>query len=393
MTATRTDPVEIAQALVRCPSVTPVEGGALTYLEGLLTRAGFACTRLPFSEVGTPDVDNLFARIGSGAPHLCFAGHTDVVPPGDESLWTHPPFAADIADGWLYGRGSVDMKGNIAAFVAATFDYLAEHGGEAPGSISFLITGDEEGPGINGTKKVLDWMAANGHTPDHCLVGEPSNPRVLGDAIKVGRRGSISAHLKVTGEQGHSAYPHFANNPVPGLLAVLNSYLAEPLDKGSERFEPSYVVVTGIDTGNTAFNVIPEAISANINIRFNDRHDADSLRAMLRDKAAAALKDTGLKHDIVFEPASPCFLTQSEELIGVMADAIKAETGKTPELSTGGGTSDARFIKDYCPVIEFGLVNKTIHGVDERVEVKDLQALAVIYRDFIARYFAAFAGA
>jgi succinyl-diaminopimelate desuccinylase len=257
------------------------------------------------------------------------------------------------------------------------------------GSISFLITGDEEGPSVNGTRKVLEWMAANGHRPDHCLVGEPSNPQALGDAIKIGRRGSLSARLTVTGRQGHSAYPQFANNPVPGLLAVLNAYLAEPLDHGSDHFEPSYVAVTGIDTGNPAFNVIPERISAQINVRFNDHHDAESLRAMLSDKAASALAGMDLRHTIDFEPASHCFLTRSTELIDIMAAAVEAHTGRRPALSTGGGTSDARFIKDYCPVIEFGLVNKTIHGIDERVAIEDLHALTAIYRDFIARYFEA----
>lgn len=383
------DAIAIAQALVRCPSVTPQEGGALDYLGRLLAQAGFTCRRLPFSEPGTPDVDNLFARIGEGAPHLCFAGHTDVVPPGDAARWTHPPFAGEIADGFLWGRGAVDMKGDIACFAAAAIGFLRAQGGP-PGSLSFLITGDEEGPSINGTRKVLAWMDAHGHRPDHCLVGEPSNPNALGDAIKIGRRGSVSARLTVTGTQGHSAYPQFANNPVPGLLAVLNAYLAEPLDGGTEHFEPSYVVVTGIDTGNPAFNVIPERISANVNIRFNDQHDAESLRAMLRAKAAAALDRSGLEHTIDFEPASPCFRTQSPELIGVMAEVIQRHTGRAPELSTGGGTSDARFIKDYCPVIEFGLVNATIHKIDERVPIDDLEKLTAIYRDFIGRYFEVF---
>lgn len=389
----RPDAVAIAGALIRCPSVTPDEAGALDYLQRLLAAAGFSCERLTFSEPGTPDVDNLFARIGTAAPHLCFAGHTDVVPAGDPKRWSHAPFSGDIADGFLWGRGAVDMKGGIACFAAACLDFLAARGGEPPGSISFLITGDEEGPSVNGTKKVLAWMADNGHLPNHCVVGEPSNPQALGDAIKIGRRGSLSARLTVIGRQGHSAYPQFANNPVPGLLKVLNSYLAEPLDSGSEHFEPSYVVITGIDTGNPAFNVIPERISANINIRFNDHHDAPSLQVMLRDKASAALAGTGLDHRLAFEPSSPCFLTRSPELIAVMREAVEAHTGRRPQLTTGGGTSDARFIKDYCPVIEFGLVNATIHAVDERVPLADLELLTAIYRTFLDRYFRTFAGA
>lgn len=383
--------VEIAQALIRCPSVTPHEAGALDVMQSLLQRAGFRCHRLPFSDAGTPDVDNLFARLGDRGPHLCFAGHIDVVPPGDAALWTHPPFAGVIADGHLWGRGACDMKGAIACFASAALGFAAEREGAVPGSISVLITGDEEGPSVNGTAKVLRWMAANGHVPDHCLVGEPSNADALGEAIKIGRRGSLSARLTVIGRQGHSAYPHLANNPVPGLIEVLNRCLAEPLDAGSEHFEPSYAVVTGIDTGNPAFNVIPERISAQINIRFNDRHDAESLRGWLQRQAAAALQGTGLRHEIAFEPASPCFLTRAPDLIAVMADAVEAHAGRRPDLSTGGGTSDARFVKDYCPVIEFGLVNRTIHQVDERVSLADMDMLTAIYGGFIERYFARFA--
>ncbi|MGD9868969.1 MAG: succinyl-diaminopimelate desuccinylase [Hyphomicrobiales bacterium] len=385
-------PLEIAQALIRCPSVTPVEGGALDYLERLLGSAGFTCRRLKFSDKDTPDVDNLFARIGSGSPHICFAGHTDVVPPGNAALWTHPPFSATVADGVLYGRGAVDMKGAVACFAAATLGYLKANGGRAPGSISFLITGDEESVAINGTRKVLDWMARNGHTPDHCIVGEPSNPKRLGDEIKIGRRGSVSAKITVTGKQGHSAYPQLANNPVPGMVKLLASYMARPLDKGTKAFEPSHIAVTALETNNTAFNVIPAAISAKVNIRFNTKHTADGLLKMLRDKARAALKGTGLKFTIEVEPVSHPFLTESPDLIGLMQAAVKARTRRSPKLSTGGGTSDARFIKDHCPVIEFGLVNRTIHQVDERTPVPDLTVLTEIYGDFLARYFSASSG-
>lgn len=384
-------PLEIAQDLIRCPSVTPEEGGALDYLQKLLEGAGFTCQRLPFSDKNTPDVDNLFARLGEKAPHLCFAGHTDVVPVGAETDWTYPPFAAEVADGWIYGRGAADMKGDIACFVAATFDYLDEIDNNLPGSISFLITGDEEGPSINGTKKVLEWMAANGHTPNHCLVGEPSCSRQLGDTVRIGRRGSLSGHITVSGVQGHTAYPDKANNPVPGMLAVLNSFLEEPLDDGTPHFSPSDMQISTVDTGNTATNVIPARLSAGFNIRFNANHTADSLMEILRDKTAKALEGTGLEHQISFLPASPCFITEPGPLVDVMVGAVKEKTGITPELSTGGGTSDARFVKDYCPVLEFGLVNETIHQVDERVETGDLDKLTSVYRDFIGRYFATFA--
>jgi succinyl-diaminopimelate desuccinylase len=388
MTATALD---IAQDLIRCRSVTPDEGGALTYLQELLEGAGFTCHRLPFSDENTPDVDNLFARLGTGKPHLCFAGHTDVVPPGDEADWTHPPFAAEIDDGWLHGRGSSDMKGDIACFVVAALEFLSEGKNEFPGSISFLITGDEEGPSINGTRKVLEWMTENGHTPDHCIVGEPSCSEFVGDTIRIGRRGSLSGQITVTGVQGHTAYPDLANNPVPGMLSILNSFLAEPYDEGSPHFSPSDLQISTIDAGNPAKNVIPARLSAGFNIRFNANHTAESLIEILSDKARAALEGSDLDHQISFLPSSPCFVTEPGPLVDLMSEAAKNETGQMPVLSTGGGTSDARFVKDYCPVIEFGLVNKTIHQVDERIEVSDLDTLTRIYRDFIERYFTAFA--
>jgi len=383
--------LDIAQTLIRCPSVTPEEGGALDVLETMLKGAGFTCNRLVFSDEDTPDVDNLFARIGTKAPHICFAGHTDVVPPGNETDWTHPPFGAVVDDGWLFGRGAADMKGDIACFVAATLDYLSKTENMLNGSISFLITGDEEGPAINGTRKVLEWMKENGHTPSHCLVGEPSCSEKLGDTLRIGRRGSLSGEITVSGVQGHTAYPHLANNPIPGLLDVLGSYLAEPLDDGSAHFAPSDLQITAIETGNPASNVIPAALLARFNIRFNANHTADGLKVILKNKVDAALEGTGLSHQISFQPASHCFVTEPGPLVDLMAGVLTGETGITPELSTGGGTSDARFVKDYCPVIEFGLVNKTIHAVDERIEVCDLDALTGIYRAFIERYFDAFA--
>lgn len=387
MTSTALD---IAQGLIRCRSVTPDEGGALTYLQDILEGAGFECHRLIFSDEDTPDVDNLFARLGTGAPHLCFAGHTDVVPPGDEADWTHPPFAAEIVDGWLFGRGSADMKGNIACFVESTLAHLNAGKSQLDGSISFLITGDEEGPAVNGTRKVLEWMKENGHNPDHCIVGEPSASEFVGDTVRIGRRGSLSGHVTVTGVQGHTAYPELANNPVPGMLKVLSSFLEEPLDEGTPHFSPSDLQIATIDAGNPATNVIPARLSATFNIRFNANHTAESLMEILGNKTTLALEGTGLEHQISFLPSSPCFVTEPGPLVDLMTEAAKNETGKMPVLSTGGGTSDARFAKDYCPVIEFGLVNKTIHQVDERIEVKDLETLTRLYRDFIERYFSAF---
>ncbi|MDH3579912.1 MAG: succinyl-diaminopimelate desuccinylase [Hyphomicrobiales bacterium] len=385
-----TDALSIAQALIRCPSVTPQEAGALDYLVSLLEPAGFRCTRLPFADTDTPDVDNLFARVGSGPPHLCFAGHTDVVPAGDEAAWTHPPFAGAVDAGWLYGRGAVDMKGGIACFAAAILAHLAENDGKIPGSVSFLITGDEEGPAINGTAKVLDWMAREGHDPDHCLVGEPSNPRDIGDEVKIGRRGSINGVLTVTGTAGHVAYPQLAANPIPGMLRILGAFLAESLDSGNDNFAPSNLEIATIDTGNETENVIPPGVTAKFNIRFNNEQSADGLKDLLRAQAAEALAGSGLDFDLSFSSSGEAFVTAPGPLIEVMEAAVKAATGKLPALSTGGGTSDARFIKDYCPVIEFGLVNKTIHQTDERTPVADLETLTAIYRDFIGRYFLAF---
>ncbi len=385
------DPVEFARKLIRCPSITPAEGGALDFLQTALEGAGFTCHRLVFSEPGTPDVDNLYARIGTESPHLCFAGHTDVVPPGDEHSWTHPPFGGEVSDGRLYGRGAADMKGGIACFLAAALRYLGGGSRNLRGSISFLITGDEEGPALNGTQKVLHWLKERGERLDHCLLGEPSNPAALGDAIKIGRRGSLNGVLTVSGRQGHVAYPELAANPVPGLLAVLNRFLAEPLDAGNAHFAPSNLEITSIDVGNDAENVIPARASAMFNIRFNDEHTAKSLEDHLRQIAGAALAGFDLRHSFSFRATGECFLTEPGLLVATLRDVVKEETGHTPELSTGGGTSDARFIKDTCPVVEFGLVNTTIHAVDEHVSVADLHGLTAIYERFLARYFEAFA--
>ena len=388
MTHDRHDPIAYTQALVRCQSVTPAEGGALRFLESLLASAEFSCHRLPFSAPGTPDVDNLFARIGGGGPHLCFAGHTDVVPTGDVSRWSHPPFGGVIADGYLYGRGAVDMKGNIACFLAAALDFLADPARLGQGSISLLITGDEEGPAVNGTVKVLEWMAATGHTPTACLVGEPSNPERLGDAIKIGRRGSLNGRLEVRGKQGHAAYPQMANNPIRGLTRVAAALQALRLDEGTEAFSPSNLEIVAIETGNPAYNVIPATVEARLNVRYNDRHTAQSLEALIRAEALAALAGSGLELEATFSGNADAFVTKPGPLVDTMIAAIQTETGRTPVLSTSGGTSDARFVKDYCPVIEFGLVNKSIHAIDERVAVADLVALTRVYRTFLERFFA-----
>ena len=382
--------VAIAQSLIRCPSVTPLDQGALAALAQPLSAAGFTCERMSFHEDGTADVDNLVAHIGGGGPHLCFAGHTDVVPPGDESLWTHAPFGAEIADGRLYGRGASDMKGAVACFAAAAIDYVTARNGQVPGTISFLITGDEEGPAVNGTKKVLAWMEEANLVPDHCLVGEPSNPSVLGEMIKIGRRGSLTGHLTVTGQQGHVAYPHLAANPVKGIVTALAKLYETPLDSGSTHFSPSNLEVTSIDVGNPATNMIPASAEARFNIRFNDNHEAQTLKAMLQESIGAALKDTELSFTLDFAPHGDAFLTKPGALDELLSEAVTEFTGKTPVLSTGGGTSDARFIKDYCPVVEFGLTTETIHKTDENAALADIKMLTAIYRQFIARYFETF---
>ncbi len=391
---TATDPVANLQTLIRCPSVTPAEGGALTALDAMLSPLGFKVDKVMATEPGTPDIENLYARLGNDGPHLMFAGHTDVVPVGDEAAWTHAPFAAEIANGELFGRGAVDMKGGIACFVAAVARYVGKHG--APkGSISFLITGDEEGPAINGTTKLLKWAAERGERWDACLVGEPTNPDRLGDMIKIGRRGSLSGRITVHGVQGHAAYPHLADNPVRGILQLTQSLMDPPFDGGTENFQPSNLEVTTIDVGNTATNVIPARASASFNIRFNDTWTAESLQQeiirRLDDAAAHGSLRPGrepLRYDIVWaERPSHVFLTRNNALIASLSSAVESVTGQAPKLSTTGGTSDARFIKDYCPVVEFGLVGQTMHMVDERVAVADLESLTVIYQTFIERWF------
>jgi succinyl-diaminopimelate desuccinylase len=380
------DPIAIARELIRCPSVTPAEGGALAYLGALLQGAGFAVHRMTFTEPGTPDIENLYARIGEGAPHLMFAGHTDVVPPGDDAAWRHAPFAADIADGLLYGRGAVDMKGGIACAVASTLDHLAAAGGKPNGSISFLITGDEESVAVNGTVKLLRWAAARGERFDHCILAEPSNVEALGDMIKIGRRGSLNGTLTVTGKQAHVAYPHRGENPIRGLVAIASALMAEPLDAGSASFQPSNLEFTTVDVGNPTVNVIPGEARARFNIRYNDCHTQASLKALVEKRAAAAAGD--MRHALAWDESNAdVFVTAPGSFTDLVAGAVAAVSGRTPELSTSGGTSDARFIKDYCPVVEFGLVGQTMHQVDEHVPVADLAKLTAIYREILGRYF------
>ncbi|AWN42072.1 succinyl-diaminopimelate desuccinylase [Methylobacterium durans] len=382
-------PLDLAQALIRCPSVTPEEGGALDLLGRILAEAGFAVERPVFSEAGTPDIHNLYARIGTAGPCLLLAGHTDVVPPGETGAWRHEPFAGDVADGILYGRGAVDMKGGLACLLAATLDLLAARGPAFGGSIAFLITGDEEGPAVNGTVKLLTWARARGEHFDHCLLGEPTNPSRLGEMIKIGRRGSLTGKITVHGRQGHVAYPHRAENPIPGMLRLASALVAEPIDGGTAHFDASNLEFTTIDVGNAATNVIPADARAVFNIRFNEGWSAETLGAEIRRRLEVAAGNT-VRYTLDLQPSNaPAFLTRPDAFVDLVAGAIEAETGLRPELSTTGGTSDARFIKDACPVVEFGLVGETMHQVDERVPVADLERLTAIYRRVLEAYFPA----
>jgi succinyl-diaminopimelate desuccinylase len=382
-----TDALSIARDLLRCPSVTPADAGALGVLETVLQHAGFDVHRVTFSEPGAADIDNLYARIGTGAPHIAFAGHTDVVPPGDETAWTHGAFSGDVKDGWLYGRGAVDMKGGIACSVAAALEYVTANGGKPKGSISFLITGDEEDIAVNGTVKLLQWAAARGEKFDHCVLGEPSNVEAIGDCIKIGRRGSLSGALIVDGIQGHVAYPHRASNPVPDIAALIVALGNEPLDHGSAAFQPSNLEFTSVDVGNAASNVIPAQARAKFNIRFNDHHNQASLRELIELRLSKA-SGNRIRARIAWEPSnSDVFVIKPGAFTDLVISVIEAVTGRRPELNTGGGTSDARFITRYCPVIEFGLVGQTMHQIDERTPVADLEKLTKIYRGVLDRYF------
>jgi succinyl-diaminopimelate desuccinylase len=371
-----TDPVGLAQTLIRCASVTPADAGAQDALASMLGRLGFTIQRLRYGET-----ENIFARLGSEGPHICFAGHTDVVPAGAAN-WRTDPFGGEVRDGVLYGRGACDMKGAIAAFVSAVAQHL-ESGGRK-GSVSFLITGDEEGPATDGTVKVLEWMRANDEVPDFCLVGEPTCPVKLGDMVKIGRRGSVNMKIEVHGTQGHVAYPHRADNPVHRLLRALDALTSAPVDAGTDWFEPSTLQVTSVDVGNAATNVIPASARAALNIRFNDGHSGDSLTRWVR----ATLAQYAERFDLVSSISGESFVTKPGPLVDILRSAIRGATGLDPKLDTGGGTSDARFIANYCPVAEFGLVGATMHQTDECVPVAELRDLARIYRDIIAAFLA-----
>lgn len=388
------DPVNFAAELIRCPSVTPADAGALDLLEKVLTEIGFTCTRLPFQEPDTARVDNLYARLGDAAPHICFAGHTDVVPVGAADNWQKDPFSGEISDDKLWGRGAADMKGAIAAFVAATADYLSQNG-KPKGSISLLITGDEEGPSVNGTIKMLDWLSTQQEVIDDCIVGEPTNPETLGEMIKIGRRGSVNTTVTIEGIQGHVAYPHRAANPVPHLVQLLERLITAKLDDGTPHFQPSNLELTGFDVGNAVTNVIPALAQARFNIRYNDIWSRDTITDWINENLNAAHDTLNNAIDgenkfsltVDINHSGEAFLTPTGTLSELAVSAVEKTLGMTPELSTSGGTSDARFIKDHARVIEFGLVGKTMHKVDEHVRVNDIQSLTKIYQEILSGYF------
>lgn len=379
------DPVAFAADLIRCPSVTPAEGGALDLLQEQLTALGFQCRRMPFHAPDTDPVDNLYARLGTGQPNFVFAGHTDVVPVGDNGAWTRDPFAGEVSEGVLHGRGASDMKGAIAAFTAAVAGFLDTHG--APnGSISLLITGDEEGPAVNGTRKMLEALAADGEKFDACITGEPTNPEELGDMVKIGRRGSLNGYLTAFGVQGHTGYPHLADNAAHRMVNLLKALIDLELDAGSEHFQASTLAISTVDVGNPATNVIPGEAKAVFNIRFNDLHTSDSLEEMLRSVLDTAAGGSA-HYDLKIVCSGESFLTPPGDLSEMLTEACLEVVGRRPELSTTGGTSDSRFIKDYCPVVDFGLVGKTMHKVDEQVPVADVEGLSRIYGKVLERYF------
>lgn len=375
-------PIALAQSLIRCPSVTPSDAGAMAVLENALTDLGFSCRRMKFG-----DIENLYARIGKAGPNLCFAGHTDVVPVGDAEAWSHDPFAGEIDDGMLFGRGAADMKGAIAAFVAATSRVLAQ--GAPVGSLSLLITGDEEGVAVNGTGPMVEALLAEGEVIDHCVLGEPTSMAQVGDQLKIGRRGSLNATFVVEGKQGHVAYPHLAANPVPVLVRLLDRVQSHVLDEGYPRFPASNLEITTIDVGNTATNVIPARATARINIRFNPAHDGEGLIAWLDQEVSIAQQ--GFSGRVELQPAltGNAFITEPGAFVDVCASAVSETLGRSPELATTGGISDARFIRKLCPVVELGLVGATMHMVDERVPVSDIEDLSRVYEALIERYFAA----
>jgi len=379
MTPDPIDPIALTQALIRCPSVTPADEGALDLLERALAGLGFTCTRLPFGHPPDGPVDNLFATLaGAPGPHFAFAGHSDVVPAGDMAGWSEDPFAGDIRDGFIVGRGAADMKGALAAMVAATARHLAK--GHLQGRISFIITGDEEGPATFGTTMMLDWMEAQGLVPDLCLVGEPTSQQALGDMMKIGRRGSLNAWITVNGAQGHVAYPHRADNPITRLVAILADLKARTLDSGNDWFQPSNLEITDVSVGNPATNLIPAQARARLNIRFNNEHSGTGLADWIRATVAAHAPSAHVEVKISGE----AFLTEPGALSALVGEAVHTVTGRTPELSTTGGTSDARFIRRLCPVVEFGLPGQSMHKVDEHAAVADITGLADIYANLLA---------
>ena len=385
MAAEELDTLELAQALIRCPSVTPQEGGALDLLQSVLSGLGFACHRLPFAEDDSPEVDNLYARLGETGPNLCFAGHTDVVPVGDAAQWSVDPFGAELRDGMLYGRGAVDMKGSIAAFIAAASGYL--RAATPKGSISLLITGDEEGDAVNGTRKVLRWLDERGEKLDCCLVGEPTSNDRLADMVKIGRRGSLNAQLTVFGTQGHTAYPQLADNPLHHLARMLNAIVSEALDDGNAHFPPSSLQITSVDVGNPVTNVIPAKATALFNVRFNNIHSSATVERWLRERLDAAMDaGRGARYELAMRVSGESFLCPPGPWSDLVSEAVASVTGDAPALGTTGGTSDARFIKDHCTVAELGLLNATAHKVDERVPLDDLNRLTTIYREVLERY-------
>lgn len=377
------DPVDLTAQLIRCPSVTPDEAGAITLLETLLSDAGFTCTR-----VDRNGIANLVARWGAkGHPRTFgFNGHTDVVPPGDPAVWKHDPFSATVDDGWMYGRGAVDMKSGVAAFVSAAIDLVTDS--PPDGAILITITGDEEGDALDGTVAILDWMDDQGEAMAACLVGEPTCPTEMGEMMKVGRRGSMTSYFTATGVQGHVAYPHRANNPVHALARLMDRLVSHELDRGTDHFDPSSLAVTTFDTGNPATNVIPAGCTATVNIRFNDAHSSDSLKNWIAGEVAKITDETGIEIGVATTVSGESFVTPPGALSDLVAQAVKSETGRDPSLSTSGGTSDARFVKSHCPVVEFGLVGQTMHKVDERVEVTQIDQLKAIYRRVLDGWFA-----
>ena len=378
------DPVALAQELIRCRSVTPADGGTLDVLEGALQSLGFFCHRLRFEEAGSPAVENLYARLGTASPHFCFAGHSDVVPPGDG--WAHDPFSATIVDDTLYGRGAADMKSALAAFIAAVSRVMKN--GPPKGSISLLITGDEEGPAVNGTAKLMAWLEARGEKIDHCVVGEPTSVARAGDTLKIGRRGSVNFQVKVTGVQGHVGYPQKVVNPIPALAELVTQLSAHPLDKGNAHFDPSTLAFTSVDVGNPATNVIPAEARATFNIRFNDKHTPESLMGWVEDRAERIAKESGTTFTFHQSVSGVSFLTQPGKFTQLVSDTVARVTGQAPVFSTSGGISDARFIKDHCPVIELGLVGATMHKTDECVSLGEIASLTDIYAQLLTDYFA-----